>query len=84
MGITQYKKELEEKGYTTVRVKNTFSSYGEVEYFAFKDGETFEFGFAGLLNKSFLSKRNLFALNRDYSNPIIKAFERKGIVFNEN
>jgi len=79
MGISTYRKELEVDGYITVRVKNMVSTYGGIEYFAYKDGEIFEFGYMGLCNNRFLSKRNFESANEEYKMPIFSAFSKKGI-----
>ena len=66
--ITEYRKSLEADGYKTKRVNG--------EYFAYKDGNFYEFSIDWLGNKDFFEV-SLNVLKFEYAATIRKAFERK-------
>ena len=70
MGITEYRKELERKGYKTKRIKR--ADY--VEYFAYKNGKYYYFAISGLLNEKAFFEINLKHKKKEYTDPILKAF----------
>ena len=71
MNITQYRKELENTGFKTKRIKRENS----VDYYAYKDGKYYEFSICGVMNEKSLIEINLDGLKSEYTKPIIKAFK---------
>lgn len=73
MNITEYRKELESKGYKTKRIKREH----DVEYYAYKDGKYYWFAICGIMNEKSLVEVDLNTMKEEYAEPIRKAFERR-------